>query len=173
MHMLAPPLRNRLYQCEGGFTLTELLIAISVILLLTLIAIPNLPSVRIEANENSAIASIRSIYSAEVQFSERYPAEGFACSLAQLGGKVGAGSPSPAQAQVLESALARGQKSGYLFQVVECSKNAKGEPAYTNFEITAVPKVPGRTGHRGFCIDQTGEAKADPTGGANCTQSLQ
>ncbi len=172
MRILAPSSRNRL-QCEGGFTLTELLIAISVILLLTLIAIPNLPGVRMEANENSAIASIRSIYSAEVQFSERYPAQGFACSLAQLGGKVGSGAPSPVQAQVLESVLAEGQKSGYLFKVAECSKNAKGEPAYTGFQITAVPKMPGRTGHRGFCIDQTGEAKADPTGGILCTQSLQ
>lgn len=173
MHMFAPLSRNRLYQCEEGFTLTELLIAIFIILLLTLIAIPNLPGVRMEANENSAIASIRSIYSAEVQFSERYPAEGFACSLVQLGGKPGAGAPSNAQAQVLESALAQGGKSGYLFQVAECSKSAKVDPAYTGFEITAVPKVPGRSGHRGFCIDQTGEAKADPTGGTNCTQSLQ
>ncbi len=173
MHRLASPSRNRLYQFEGGFTLTELLIAISVILLVTLIAIPNLPGVRMEANENSAIASIRSIYSAEVQFSERYPAEGFACTLVQLGGRPGAGAPSPAQAQVLESALANGQKSGYLFQVAECGKSAKGDPTFTGFEITAVPKVPGRTGHRGFCIDQTGDAKADPTGGTHCTQSLQ
>ena len=173
MHMLTSRSRNRPLQHEGGFTLTELLIAIAIILLLTLITIPNLPGVRMEANENSAIASIRSIYGAEVQFSERYPAEGFACSLTQLGGKSGSVAPSSAQAQVLEAALAKGQKSGYVFQVAGCGKDAKGEPAYTAFEVTATPKVPGRTGHRGFCVDQTGEAKADPAGGTNCTQSLQ
>jgi type IV pilus assembly protein PilA len=36
-----------------------------------------------------------------------------------------------------------------------------------------VPQAVGKTGHRGFCIDLTGEIKSDPNGGTNCTQRLQ
>ncbi len=159
---------------QSGFTLMELLVVIAIILLITLIAIPNLPGMRIEANENSAIASIRSIYKAEVQYETTYPTAGFACSLAQLGGKAGSGAPSPAEAQVLETELARGRKSGYLFQVSSCSRSpGKDGGQLTSFLVTAIPQTLGKTGHRGFCIDQQGDAKADPAGGTKCTQSLQ
>ena len=44
---------------------------------------------------------------------------------------------------------------------------------YTSYEATAVPQAVGKTGHRGFCIDQAGEIKADLTGGTNCSQAIQ
>ena len=157
---------------ERGFTLAELLIAFSIVLLVTLIAIPNLPGARIGANENSAIASLREVYLAEVKYESTYPASGFSCSLAQLGGSLKAGPPTPAQAQVLPNDLARGEKSGYLFRIANCGTE-KGQEGPTSFEVTATPKTLGRTGHRGFCIDQGGEIKADPAGGSNCTQSIQ
>ncbi len=158
----------------GGFTLVELLIVISVILLVTLIAIPNMPWMRIQANENSAIASMRSIYQAETQYAAKYPANGFACSLAQLGGRPGSAAASPEQAQVLPNDLAQGRKSGYLFSIVNCGKRpGKDAGDRTSFEITAVPQALGRTGHRGFCEDAQGVPKADPTGGTHCTLSLQ
>ncbi len=142
--------------------------------MLTLIAIPNLPGTRIESNENSAIASLRAIYQAEVKYEMNYPSHGFACSLTELGGNPKTASPSPAQAQVLQADLADGEKSGYLFRVVNCRAiSAKDREQSTSFYITALPKTLGRTGHRGFCIDQQGEVKADPAGGSNCTQNLQ
>ncbi len=157
-----------------GFTLAEVLIAIAIVLLLTLIAIPNLPGTRIESNENSAIASLRAIYQAEVKYEANYPSHGFACSLAELGGNPKAAAPSPAEAQVLQNDLADGEKSGYLFRVSNCREiAANAREQSTSFDVTALPKQLGKTGHRGFCIDQQGEVKADPAGGSNCTQSLQ
>jgi type IV pilus assembly protein PilA len=44
---------------------------------------------------------------------------------------------------------------------------------YTSYEATAVPQSVGKSGHRGFCIDQAGEIKADPAGGTNCAQPIQ
>jgi type IV pilus assembly protein PilA len=159
---------------SGGFTLVELLIVISVVLLVTLIAVPNLPWMRIQANENSAIASVRSIYKAETDYAARYPANGFACSLSQLGGRAGLAAASPEQAQVLPNDLAGGRKSGYVFTIVNCGKRlGKDTEDRTSFEIKAVPQVLGKTGHRGFCEDAQGEPRADPTGGTNCTLSLQ
>lgn len=163
----------------AGFTLMELLVVIAVILLVTLIAIPNFSGMKIQANETSAIESLRSVYQAEVSYAAKYPTVGFACSLQSLGGgKTGAGTEQ--QARLLEQKLADGTKSGYRFSMAACTqtvykdalKNGTFSP-YTSYEVVAVPVTLGKTGHRGFCVDQAGEIKADPTGGTNCSVSVQ
>jgi len=159
---------------EGGFTLMELLIVISIMLILMLIAIPNFSSMKSQANETSAIQSLRAIYQAQIQYQTNFPAQGFAPSLAILGGSAASGPPSPQSAQVLETDLAGGQKSGYTFSIVNPTKvTVNNQDMYTGYEATAVPQAVGKTGHRGFCIDQAGEIKADPAGGTNCTVPLQ
>jgi type IV pilus assembly protein PilA len=159
---------------EAGFTLMELLIVISIMLILMLIAIPNFAGMKMQANETSAIQSLRAIYQAQIQYQTTYPANGFACGLTTLGGDAKSGQPSPQSAQLLQGDLASGQKSGYTFTVVNCTKvTVNNQDMYTGYEATAVPQAVGKTGHRGFCIDQQGEVKADPTGGTNCTQPLQ
>jgi type IV pilus assembly protein PilA len=162
------------HAAEAGFTLMELLIVISIMLILMLIAIPNFAGMKMQANETSAIQSLRAIYQGEIQYQTNYPANGFACSLGALGGSPSAGAPTPQAAQTLQSDLAGGQKSGYTFSIVNCTKvTVNNQDMYTGYEATAVPQAVGKTGHRGFCIDQQGEVKADPAGGTNCTQSLQ
>ena len=42
---------------------------------------------------------------------------------------------------------------------------------YTSYEATAVPQSVGKSGHRGFCIDQAGEIKADLAGGTELHSS--
>jgi len=159
---------------EGGFTLMELLIVISIMLILMLIAIPNFSSMKSQANQTSAIQSLRAIYQAQIQYQTNYPANGFACALSTLGGAASSGPPSPQSAQVLQSDLASGQKSGYTFSIVNCTKvTVNNQDMYTGYEATAVPQAIGKTGHNGYCIDQQGEIKADPAGGTNCTQSIQ
>jgi|SRR5271170_8361131 len=159
---------------EAGFTLMELLIVISIMLILMLIAIPNFANMKSQANETSATASLRAIYEAQIQYQTNFPANGFACSLGTLGGNPSSGPPTPQAAQVLDTNLATGQKSGYTFNIVNCTKvTVNNQDMYTGYEATAVPQAVGKTGHRGFCIDQQGEIKTDLTGGTNCTQALQ
>ena len=159
---------------QQGFTLMELLIVMSIMIILMLIAIPNFISMKASADETSAVQSLRAIYQAQIQYETNFPANGFACSLGQLGGNASAGPPSPQSAHVLQGDLAAGQKSGYTFNIVNCTKvTVNNQDQFTSYEATAVPQAIGKTGHRGFCIDQAGEIKADMSGGTNCTQTIQ
>jgi type IV pilus assembly protein PilA len=177
---------NRIYSFGGGrrsaarsiqpngFTLMELLIVIAIILILMLMAIPTIGSLKKQANETSAIQSIRAISQAQLQYESTFPASGYASSLISLGGDPKSGPPSPASAQMLQGDLASGIKSGYIFTISNVTKvNLSGTDRITGYQITAVPQTVGQTGNRGFCSDQFGTIKADPAGGTNCTQNLQ
>jgi len=158
----------------NGFTLMELLIVISIILILMLMAIPTIGNMRKYANRTSAIQSIRAIQQAEMQYESTFPTNGYACTLASLGGEHSAGAPTPAAAQMLDTGLASGYKSGYIFTISNCTKvNLGGSDRITGYTITGVPQTVGSTGDASFCSDQFGVIKSDPTGGTNCTQPLQ
>jgi len=160
----------------NGFTLMELLIVIAVILILMLMAMKTIGSMKIRANELSAINSLRVITQSEIEYESTYPANGFACDLKNLGGVPGTGAPTPTASQLLDNDLASsGFKSGYNFKIANCEKvTVNGTDRITGYQLTAVPASVGKTGNRGFCTDQFGSApKYDPAGGAACTQSLQ
>ena len=71
---------------QKGFSLIELLIVVAIILIIAAIAIPNLLRARIAANESSAVASVRTVNTAEVAYNSAYPTVGFSASLSNLTG---------------------------------------------------------------------------------------
>ncbi len=158
----------------NGFTLMELLIVIAIILILMLMAIPTIGSLKKKANETSAINSVQVISKAELQYESTYPMNGYSWTLAGLGGDPNSGAaPSAASAQILQSDLSGGYKSGYIFSIANCSKvTVNSVDRYTGYKITAVPQTVHTTGDRGFCSDQFGAISFDPAGGTNCTQPL-
>ena len=159
---------------DAGFTLVELLIVMSVILVLMTLALPKLMRVNIQAHETSATASLRTLNSDENTYASTYPTHGYACTLPALGGKEGAGNPTPDAAQLISEDLASGKKSGYTFAIVCGDKTTTGGvDQFNSYVITAVPNSVGVTGNRGFCTDQTGEIRYDPKGSTNCTDLLQ
>ena len=165
--------RHRVISVDG-FTLMELLIVISIILILMLMAVPSISRMKKQANETSAINSVQVIFKAEIVYATSYPKRGFTCFLAALGGDPGSGAPSPDAAQILQADLASGYKSGYIFCISKCSKtNVGGRDYVKEFTVTAVPETLGKTGDRGFCNDESGTPKFDPAGGTNCAQLLQ
>lgn len=171
---LPPDRRQRRGMQPNGFTLMELLIVIAIILILMLMAIPTFGTLKKRANDLSAINSIQKINQAEIQYESTYPTSGYACSLSALGGDPGSGPPSPAASQILQGDITSGSKSGYTFTIGHCTKvTANGQDRVTGYQITAVPWTVGKTGDRSFCSDESGQIKFDPSGGSNCTQSLQ
>lgn len=147
-----------------------------IFIFVTTVAIPAINSMKIRADEVSAINSIRAITSAETEYESTYGANGYACDLKTLGGVPGLEMATPTSAQLLDNDLASsGCKSGYLFKISNCEKvTVNGTDRITGYVLTAVPASPGKTGNRGFCTDQFGgNPKYDPTGGSNCTEELQ
>jgi hypothetical protein len=112
-----------------------------------------------------------SIMAAEKTFYSRY-SKGFSPSLAALGGLPPAGTlwaPTAEAAGLIDSDLARGEKSGYRFVYSPGPRNDKGE--ITTYAITASPiKIKPETANY-YYTDQTGVIRQNSTQPATASDS--
>lgn len=149
-----------------GFSLIELLIVVAIILIIAAIAIPNLLRARIAANESSAVASLRTLNTAQISYNSMYPTIGFATTLSALSG-TNCAPPGSAQACYIDTQLASGTKSGYSFAL----SGTSGTPNST-YTFIASPLTPNQTGVRYFCSFADAVVRYSAAALTTCTTSV-
>ena len=145
---------------DGGFSLIELLLVVAIIAIIAAIALPGLMRARLAANESSAIASLRTIGSAQATFASSCGGGGFAQSLDDL-----AEPPTGTTVAFIPPDVAAGEKGGYTLLLVEGLGEPMAEAEVTcngattgtrsSFLATANPIVDGRSGVRAFGINNS------------------
>jgi type IV pilus assembly protein PilA len=146
---------------QRGFSLIELLIVVAIILVISAIAIPNYLRSRMQANEASAVGSIRMINTSAVTYSSTYVNVGFPANMTDMGG-ANPCTASSTSACILEDSIAQGTKSGYSFIWI----GDGGTPSVA-YSLTATPLNVGGSGQRQFCTDQAGVIRFEASG-AGC-----
>ncbi len=120
---------------SAGFTLIELMLVVAIIAVIAGIAIPQLVRSRAGANESNAIAALRTISQAQTAFRDNYRRYG---QLQEL---------DDDDPPYIAEELADGEKQGYKFVTAAVTK--------FEYQCVATPIVPGKTGTRSFCVDES------------------
>jgi type IV pilus assembly protein PilA len=132
---------------QKGFSLIELIIVVLFICILAVIAIPNVIAARRSANEGAAISGMRVLHSGEIIY-WRTSGNGFYTNnIADL-----------ATANIIDSAIGTGIKSGYAFAI------AVDPTATLSFTVGSVPtSIIGvtKTGTRKFCVATEGIVRSE------------
>ena len=139
----------------AGFSLVEILVVVMVLMIIAAIAIPNLVHGKMRANEASAVASVKTINTAEYMYNTAYPEVGYSSSLANLGSH-GSTCDQPSSTNaclIMDEALTSGIKSGYIFEIV--GDGNKPAIAYT---VNAAPES-AVSGRCSISSSQSGEVR--------------
>jgi type IV pilus assembly protein PilA len=135
---------------SGGFTLIELLLVVGILIIIAAISIPKLLRARMSAEETSAISSLRTINTVQVQvitqssFPDPITGNPLYANFAQLESLI----PSP-----LDSVLMSGEhvKSGFQFSIDLATQT----PEVPDYKAYGLGVVQG-TNIRNFIIDPSG-----------------
>ena len=147
-----------------GFSLIELLIVVAIILVIAAIAVPSFLQSRISAYQSAAVASIRTLNTAQVTYNSTYPTVGFAASLSSLAGTcTGTTTPTSSSACLIDSQLATGTRSGYIFTLT----NVSGTPA-SNYNAIASPVLLNYSGVHYYCSFADGVVRVSTTAITTC-----
>ena len=138
---------KRIHTEVSGFTLIELTICITIIIIIAAVAIPNLVRSRMVSNEGSAIANIRTITTSEHQY-QSAAVDPWPSGMGKFGTLADLAATLPSY---IDEPLATGARQGYTYEVVP--GGVDGAPV---FACNADPLVMDGTGSKGFFADESG-----------------
>jgi prepilin-type N-terminal cleavage/methylation domain-containing protein len=139
--------KNRTRRTEA-FTLIELMLVVTLIAIITAIALPNWAGARKAANEVAAISAMRSLCTAQTHYRLRFGSYG---SLADL-----------TASTTVDDGFSDALRSGYVF-------SSTVAPTATRWEFNADPATPGITGDRHFFVDTSGVIRFQEAATATAT----
>lgn len=123
-----------------GFTLIEIIVALSILLILAVLVVPNILRTRINSNEIAAVSNLTSLGKAIQEYymnnNYKYPQ-----TLEDL---MSPNSNPP----YISSDFLDESKSGYIYAYNYVDED--------NFSVLVSPKTPGKTGVKYFYLDETG-----------------
>jgi len=126
--------------------------SVILVLIVAAIWIPHNMVSRVAHDEISAVNGLRGLTSLETQYATAHPSRGFTCDFALLKPET-LSSRDPTH----DGFLFSDSFEGYKFSLTGCEADPEG--VVVRYKATAVPVLPGKTGFRAFCIDQTGELR--------------
>lgn len=129
-----------------GFSFIEMMIVVTVLGILTALALPNFLGSQKTGNESTAISALRSIASAQAIHRTRYGGYGTIDELRQLN-------------LIDETFADSSERAGYVFANVTAESDT--------WSIVADPDVPGQTGDRFFYINESGVIRQSDSGTAD------
>src|SRR6266536_295044 len=137
-----------------------ILVALCALLIFIAVFVPNLDvNMRQHRNEASTVFRLRRLNELENKFAASYPEKGFACQLPLV-------KPPTHVDETYDpnEFLVTGTQNGYRFAVTNCRTGPNG--AVSQYQVTAVPLEPGKSGFRASCTEQTGVICYDSDGSA-------
>jgi len=139
---------------QGGFTLVEIVIVVTLVALLAALAVPSLLRSRLLANETGAIKSTRTLVTAiEIYRSAQVP-PGYPRALSDLSNAV----PPYIDASLAQANSRRRTRQGYYYVYRRLNSS--------RYRLWAFPYPRGVSGNRQFYTDESGVIRAATTGRA-------
>jgi hypothetical protein len=124
--------------------------SVILVLIVAAIWIPHNMVSRVAHDEISAVNGLRGLTSLETRYATAHPSKGFTCDFALLKTEA-LSSRDPTH----DGFLFSDPFEGYKFSLTGCEADPEG--VVVRYKATAVPVLPGKTGFRAFCTNQTGE----------------
>lgn len=156
-----------------GFSLIELLIVVVIIGIIAAIAIPNLLASKRAANEGNALSALRTIHGAQSIYLSTFGNGDYAGT---AGGLDGVGLSTLGANNFIDSVLASGTKSGFMYETGTTAKSSTAPATFCTRTAPVVWSGPTATGTRCFGVATDGvimtNAANGTASGSNCGCSI-